>query len=64
MEKNWRVKVYQDPFTRTKLEGIATVVAPGERTADGCFNAKVRFDGNGEPIVVRQVWADDVTARI
>lgn len=66
MLRSWkegdRVKVYEDPYTRKRLEGLA-VVKRINRSRDGALhNAAVLFDGDAEDqVVTRWVHADDLT---
>ena len=57
-----RAKVYEDPLTREKLEGMATIFAEwGPLDRDGLQNCTVRFDDDpGEQLLVRKVHPDDI----
>lgn len=55
-------KVYEDPLTRTILEGEATIIAEwGKPDQDGLQQCTVRFDGDlDKPMVIRMVHPDDM----
>ena len=59
-----KYKVYEDPLTKTKLEGIATVILIediGSWLEDGYYFCYVKFEGGfGEPDVIRKVCEHDI----
>ena len=59
-----KVRVYEDPINRDKLEGIAEVVQVLQRSADGYSPEyryiKCRFPGDAEPVVYRVVHKSDI----
>lgn len=62
LQRGDKVRVYSDPFTRRHPEGVARLIGrcgtPVER--DGYEDWRVRFVGNGEPIVTRLIHPDDL----
>ena len=58
-------KVYEDPLTRKKLEGVATVIAEWSKPdTDGLKKCTVRFHDIGEQMVVRFIHTDDIEEQI
>lgn len=54
-----KAKIYLDPITRKKLEGVATIMVEyGEFNQDGLKTCTVRFD-NDDGLYVRRVHRDD-----
>ena len=59
--KGMRVTVFEDPITRQKLEGMATVVECLDDSPDhGMWRLRVLFDGAHEVVVERKVTPDDL----
>jgi hypothetical protein len=59
-----KYKVYEDPITKKKLEGIAKVIFYDEEMSSalesGYYHCCVRFDGVGESRVGRKVCEHDI----
>lgn len=57
--KGQMVKVYQDPITCKKLEGVAIVLKTESLIIDNTQIAQVRFQGAGEHPVDRTINLDN-----
>lgn len=56
-----KARVYEDPISRKKLEGVAEVVQVLEKQSDPNYRTvKCRFPGDSEPVVYRTVHKDDL----
>jgi hypothetical protein len=64
MKPGWVVTIYEDPYSRKKVEGEARLIRRAWRDPDGASEMwAVQFLGAGEPVVLRTIVPEEEVDR-